>query len=1061
MNGIKFLLFFAFIFFSYNNLVFAQSNIIFSDKFNETTLSSTWQRWQSSSDTAYVENGVLNIKTNIGWQVVQVPLPELPQGEYIVKYSARTNSKSRLRVLVEEITHNKIVSDKLTPASELWIHQVQRFKVEQNQKGLFLRIFPQDRFAQNGLVSIDDIVVEKVTPRAPTSAKYILEERFDSNQLGENWQRWQSTTETAYIENSTLAIETNQYWQVVQSKLNTADSGQYEIFFNAKTNPNTRMRVLIENLQNKEIISDLIVPSNQPWGSHTMHFDIEQPEESLYFRVFPLDRENENGKVFIDNIRVIKKENIIKNSGFDKNQFDISPWKRWQSNITTAHAAGNVLNIKTNHSWQVVEQKIDYPETKAQYQVSFLAKTNDKSRLRASIYDFTDDKTLSSISVSKGIDWARYKIYFTTPEKLGNNISLRFYPLDRAAIEGAVYIDNVKISEVKNINISRDVRYNLSENTFSFNGVDIENINEHAFSSDGTKFIYTKSVKGKSLELFEVDSNNKTKERLTFSDSLIFSPAINNYGDIAYLESEHSVSRAKVILNGKEVATNYSGLNRFLNLNEENLYFTNTNYQENRNKLITYNLNNQSTSEFLLPGIPQKMQIFNSDYLIIQVHHNDANKLMVYSFNLNNHDLQLISDDKLTSFFKINNNKLTIEQLIGENELKLLYFSLYTYKNWQLSEPYATGDNKLGRLSWNQSYRLKGLVDLYRITGSEYFLDQIEFSLNSLLLSSNKYQDFVEKEQAPNLWSTTKYSIDKSSPVNLLIDDATILHALMYAIRYAPVEPTLKHKVLDIAKSSYEYYDREFDGLNYRIAYGIPFSLDGLWAPNNFQLEYGLVLLYLYEMTNNAGYLNRLKTITNRFVNEITITPDQRMLWQYWPAPFYQGWTESDKISKNLPNRPATENHLYEDIAHAAINVNFLIKIIEHTDLIDEKDEYITYLNNTIDAFSFNGKFSRFISGDVDYQPASFEFIPLDGWAQLKNKNIVDPYLNYIPMFYPSFDSMSRISDYLNAISIEALKKPQTLEVSKHVYNENLTLQVEEKVILHNVHDILREFELH
>ncbi|TMP28157.1 hypothetical protein CWB99_12155 [Pseudoalteromonas rubra] len=1034
---------------------FGQDSLLLSEHFDDSSLQLPWVRWQSTKQTAFIENSVLNIKTNNSWQVVQRPLQEFDNGNYLITFVAKSEKNSRLRILIEDNKSKEILYSKVVSLDQQWESFSEYFQVNSLQSSPVLRIFPQDRLEVEGEVSIDSISVEKVDKIA-IEQPYIFADRFDSSKLNSRWERWQSTESTAYIKNNSLQINTNDSWQVVQTKLNFDRLGQYEISFEAKTNENTRMRVMVEDFTSGEVLSEIIIGSNEPWRNYNLYLDVKNKFERLYFRIFPLDRKNENGVIYFDNFNIIKKDSLIGNAGFDKSKYDLSPWMRWQSSEATANAENNVLSIKTSNSWQVVQQNIVYPEVNKKYQVSFLAKTNPETSLRASIYDFTEGVTLGSLTIGKGEEWKRFHFNFTSPSELGNTVALRFYPQDREALNGVVYVDDVSITKEKNISLDFGVIYDAHDGYFSYKDTKIKGVNEYSISKDQKYFVYTKAVKGKSFELFKVNQLNGEEERVTFTDSLVFSPAVDEHGNFAHLESSNSVSSSKVFINNTNIPNQPLGLNRHLNIVGEKLYFTNSDYQSNRHTLAIYDLNLKSLETIHLPGIPQKMKPLGEDKLVIQLHGDANNKLSVYSFDINTRNLTLLSNPELSSFFSVEENgHLIVQELSGDTNLKLFFYSTNLYKYSQIGEPFSIGDNKLGRLSWNQSYRLTGLVDIFRVTRSDFFLSQVENTINNLLSVTNQHQGFVPFGQAPHLWATTKYSIDKSSPINLLIDDATILHAMLYAVRYMPIEPATRAKVIELAASAYDYYDNEFDGEHYRIAYGIPYALDGLWAPNNFQNKYGLSLLYLYQLTNEERYFNRLKLLATRFLNEVNFTNDGRVLWQYWPAYFYNGWSESSGISKNLPSRAPTVSTLYEDIAHAAVSVDFLIKLIEYTDIVNDESLFISRLENTVEGFSFGDSYSRFISGDIDYQPASELFTPLEGWAQMKHQKILSSYINYIPMYYPYFDSMSRVSDYINAIDLSSMRDSAKLEVVSNFYDVNLNVVKTESSAHFSPEDIL------
>ncbi len=120
---------------------------------------------------------------------------------------------------------------------------------------------------------------------------------FSETILQSPWKRWQSNGETAYIENSALAIETNTFWQAVHYPVFVERLGQYQFSFSAKTNEETRLRVLVQNFSTDEILTDFIVPKNTSWKKYTLFFNVSGLSDPVYLRFFPQDRFSSSGKI--------------------------------------------------------------------------------------------------------------------------------------------------------------------------------------------------------------------------------------------------------------------------------------------------------------------------------------------------------------------------------------------------------------------------------------------------------------------------------------------------------------------------------------------------------------------------------------------------------------------------------------------------------------------------------------------------------------------------------------------------------------------------------------------
>ena len=106
---------------------------------------------------------------------------------------------------------------------------------------------------------------------------------------------------------------------------------------------------------------------------------------------------------------------------------------------------------------------------------------------------------------------------------------------------------------------------------------------------------------------------------------------------------------------------------------------------------------------------------------------------------------------------------------------------------------------------------------------------------------------------------------------------------------------------------------------------------------------------------------------------------DGRLLWHYFPLAYYAGWDENVLKSKNKPTSTPIADTLLEDIGHAGMNLDFVLDVQEALpgQVFSQSD--IESLSNTVIGFIYGHRFSRFISGDIDYQDAKYRFLPVSG----------------------------------------------------------------------------------
>jgi len=134
---------------------------------------------------------------------------------------------------------------------------------------------------------------------------------------------------------------------------------------------------------------------------------------------------------------------VVKNGSFSGEKL-FSPWVReLPTTPEIAYIKNEELVISTNKHWQVVHQYILY-KTGKKYKVSFDAKSNYSTRFRGEIFDYTDSTELGLL-IGKSQNWRSNVFYFTAPEEIGHEIKIRFYPYDRLAKDGQIWIDNVNI----------------------------------------------------------------------------------------------------------------------------------------------------------------------------------------------------------------------------------------------------------------------------------------------------------------------------------------------------------------------------------------------------------------------------------------------------------------------------------------------------------------------------------------------------------------------------------------------------------------------------------------
>jgi hypothetical protein len=325
----------------------------------------------------------------------------------------------------------------------------------------------------------------------------------------------------------------------------------------------------------------------------------------------------------------------------------------------------------------------------------------------------------------------------------------------------------------------------------------------------------------------------------------------------------------------------------------------------------------------------------------------------------------------------------------------------------------ALANNYLGRLSWGVSYRLNGLLDLI-----QYGADlQSPVGYAPLRNMARRCAlNLIAGASADPLlpgWPTKKYSISRNTELSLMVNNAAVMYPLVRAYNLSVLEESEFQSLLPLLKQLVDFYEPDFDqnvgaGGGYRFHYGIEYHLDGVVLPFNMQNLFGLALLELYDATGDATYQNRALQLARTFRAELAYTADGRLLWHYWPHQYYDGWSEDEDISSNTPSQPASVDSRYEDYSHASINVLSILEVYARSRRTGEfifTQQDLEALQQTLQGMKNGFDWSRFISGDIDYQEPSLQFMPNFGWLKLADQETLDQIRKGLPAYYPFFES--------------------------------------------------------
>ena len=602
----------------------------------------------------------------------------------------------------------------------------------------------------------------------------------------------------------------------------------------------------------------------------------------------------------------------------------------------------------------------------------------------------------------------------------------------------------------EDINKMGKYNYNYTKNFIYFNGTEINNPYEISFSNNGTYTIYSKIDLGSAPDLY-IMNNKGQNRRITDNDFIEFSPVINDLGDFAYALSKYSVAESEVFLNGEILnISEDNALNMHLSINDKYLAFSEINTRTEENNLVIYNIQNQKFKKVFIEGIISNIEFIDEDQLLLQIYSEKTCSMNIWTYDINNGKLdKLIETEHDEIIREVNYSQgYEIDTIKGDSNTRNLFNAYYSLYNYKLANPFSLSNDFLGRLSWNQSTRLEGLIKLYKVTQDNLVKEQINTICKNILNIDNENLNVSDEINPPYLWASKKYSINQQEPLSLLVNNSKIMNALLFAVEEDVIrEASIKEDIISRAEKMYDCYNQQYDDYTklYFIPKGTNIRFDGIWLPFNQQNMYGIVLLRLYNITGNEEYKLRAFELADKFKSEWTYTDDGQVLWRYWPQLFYNGWDEPDHLSINTPSYHGQPSS-YEDVGHAGINVKFILDFynIFPEEVFTNND--ITKLNNTYFNIFINNRLFRYIGEEGTSNRTRITGYPTYGWLELDNPIFMNN-KNFIPTIYPDFDSYNlypytwlikdelRVDDSITILTKEFNLNNELISTSEKEYN--------------------------
>ena len=248
---------------------------------------------------------------------------------------------------------------------------------------------------------------------------------------------------------------------------------------------------------------------------------------------------------------------------------------------------------------------------------------------------------------------------------------------------------------------------------------------------------------------------------------------------------------------------------------------------------------------------------------------------------------------------------------------------------------------------WKMAWLMMAYLNAYKATEDTFYLDklisQADYAI-SMRDDNRNYQDY--NGQALAGWSDSG-ATETNQPMRFSVESGIITYPLVefallvksdesLQIRYqqkaneyiqeteeviAAHEPEYREGPNEVAEEDEGYYIFPEDA---------PVELPGINVPNNYQLAMGSTLISLYQLTNNADYLDKAQRVGRILSRDLTLQ-DNTYTWHYWPR---QGLEHT--------------NYRIEDMSHATIDLIFAKKAFQENIFNQEDMERFTrtFTNN-------------------------------------------------------------------------------------------------------------------
>lgn len=481
-----------------------------------------------------------------------------------------------------------------------------------------------------------------------------------------------------------------------------------------------------------------------------------------------------------------------------------------------------------------------------------------------------------------------------------------------------------------------NIVYDADSLTYMVCGKEYANLFEYGESPNGRYSIYVASQLGKDPEAWLYDSEEGGHRQLTDNGYFIEHDVhADDNGNWAAALTETSNSVSKILYNGETVVEN--GLqNRSLCFVDSGLFFAAYDKSARTSSICLYDTERGEVHTIAagMPVATGECVTYGENAVLLEAYDYETKASTVLEARLDGPDgawqIESVTDGNGNSFLRTVPEGVRIEQVTGDDNAMYLFNAHYWLEKYQNCEPWAGSTDFAGRISWNESYRLIGMLKLLEKTGDAELRTDIANAVHRLIATRKAAYRESGRDTDRFLYLTKKYSLDLQSELSYICN-GMIYWAMLRAANagYLPEEDY--YDVISMVEAAFQYYEEDWDDENgfYRFRKGSPFLRDGILVPFNQQNSFGLCLIELWKATGDTKYQARCFALAESFAKEIEIAENGQAIWRYLPQRDYDGWSEADGISVNTPALAPITDPPYEDASHGSVNAAFIFSFAE------------------------------------------------------------------------------------------------------------------------------------